>query len=109
MADLDELAARFHDFGRTSAARSPLYQRLSDGIAETPAIIELLRSAPEQQQLPVLLFASVHHLVLGSDEEVALRRWYPNLTSAPDASDPFPAFRSFCAQHRDELQALIAS
>ena len=101
MADLDELATRFRDFGRTSAARAPLYGRLSDGIAERPALLELLHAAPAEQQLPVLLFAAVHHLVLSADS--ALREWYPNLTEQPRSDDPLPVFTAFCEEHRGEL------
>ena len=102
MADLDELAARFRNFGRTAAARAPLYGRLSDGIAGSPRLVALLRAAPEQQQLPVLLFAAVHHLVLAGGDELELRRWYPNLANDTNADDPFPAFSRFCDAHRAE-------
>lgn len=109
MADLDQLAARFRDFARTAAARAPLYGRLSEGIADSPDLVRLLHAAPEQQQLPVLLFAAVHHLVLAADEGLTLRRWYPNLAPEPATGDPFPAFRSFCAERRDDLEQLVAA
>lgn len=107
MADLVQLAARFRDFGRTSASRSPLYCKLSEGIAERPELLELLHAAPEEQQLPVLLFAAVHHLVLSTDS--ALRAWYPNLVEHPRDDDPVPAFTAFCEEHGEELRHRIAT
>lgn len=108
MADLGELAQRFRSFARTSTARAPLYGRLSVGIAGELEMLSLLQVAPELQQIPVLLFAAVHDLVLGGAGS-ALRRFYPNLTAHPADGDPFPAFREFCAAHRTELTQLIAS
>ena len=53
-------------------------------------------AAPPTQRQPVLLFACVHDLLLGApDDELA--RFYPNLTATPEAGDPVPAFRRFCA------------
>lgn len=106
MADLDELAERFRDFGRTSASRSPLYAHLSRRIAGDPELLRLLHTAPEQQQLPVLLFAAVHHLVL-SGLDPGLQRHYPNLTAEPDDGDAFPAFRECCQRHRVALTHLL--
>ena len=108
MAELDELATRFRDFGRSSAARAPLYGRLAQCIADEPEILELLGVAPAEQQLPVLLFAAVHHLVLRGDEP-DLERFYPNLVGEPDSGDPFPTFRECCRRHSDALRALIAT
>jgi len=108
MADLAELADRFRNFGSTSATRAPLYARLSRRIADEPAILRLLQAAPEQQQLPVLLFAAVHDLVL-RDVESELRRFYPNVALEPDRSDPFPAFRDCSLRHHESLTALIAT
>ncbi len=111
MVDLDQLAGRFARFVDTTRARAPLYARLSAPISTDPQLLALLHHAPETQQLPVLLFAAVHDLLLDSDQRDGdrLRRHYPNLTDRPDAGDPFPAFRDFCLDHADQLAGLLAT
>lgn len=117
------LAKRFRDFEHTAASRAPLYARLSSGIADDAALLALLDEAPVEQQLPVLLFAAVHLLVLegrGGD----LARFYPNLDHSgrhddhgaadpnPTASghlDPFPAFRRVALEHAERVRTLAAT
>ena len=55
-------------------------------IADDPATSRLLLHAPEQQQLPVLLFACVHWLLLNEPDQ-PLARYYPNLTADVDTTD----------------------
>jgi len=107
VASLDELARRFVEFADTSTgSRAPLYTRLATAVADEPAVLRLLQSAPETQQMPVLLFAAVHHLLLGGlGPELALH--YPNLTASPDTSDAWPAFRTFVLEHADEVAAMV--
>ena len=50
-------------------ADTPLYQRLSIGIAADPPLADLLLHAPPQRQ-PVLLFACVHNLLLVDGDEL---------------------------------------
>ena len=57
----------FAEFARTAAARAPLYARMSAGIAADPELAALLLPAPPTQRQPVLLFASVHDLLLAAD------------------------------------------
>lgn len=106
---IDELAQRFRDFaGVSTATRAPLYSRLSAQAADDPALLALLHHAPETQQLPVLFFAAVHHLLLrGLGPELAA--FYPNLTAEPATGDPFPVFRSVVLEHADDLAASIAT
>jgi len=106
--DGDELAQRFRAFAATAFKRAPLYAHLSEHIADDPATSRLLRHAPEQQQLPVLLFACVHWLLLNEPEQ-PLARHYPNLTADVDTTDPYPAFREFCAEHEERLAALLGT
>lgn len=108
MPELAELQLRFHHFGQTTAARAPLYSRLSSAIADDPDVIDLLTSAPETQQLPVLFFAAVHSLLLaGNGPELAT--YYPNLAATPLASDPYPTFRAFVVNHEQPLRELIST
>lgn len=108
MADDDELRQRFRDFSATAAARAPLYSRLSAGIAEDDPLVGLLGVAPREQQIPVMLFAAVHFLLLGGSGP-ALAAHYPNLTAAPVDGDPLPAFRAFALAHTDELSEIIST
>lgn len=108
MPDLAELASRFRAHAVESRPRAPLYARLSDAIADDPVVAGLLLHAPPSQRNPVLLFASVHSLLLDRpDHELA--RHYPNLTDPPAPGDPFPAFRSFCHEHEAALVELLAT
>lgn len=107
MADLDELSRRFREAGADHRSRSPFHARLCGSIADAPEVVALLAAAPEQQQLPVLLMAAVHWIVLG-EPDLELARYYPTCASAPSLDDPFPAFRRLCAERSDEIRALVA-
>lgn len=98
----------FRDFAATTAARAPLYARLSTAIADDPEVAGLLLAAPPSQGIPVLLFAAVHDLVLrGQAPELAAH--YPNLTDRPVAGDPWPAFRALCHDAESTLRDLLAT
>lgn len=108
MAQIAELQKTFQFFSQFSTKASPLYSRLAASIAEDPEIMSLLHAAPEQQQIPVLLFASMHDLLLrGKGEELAA--FYPNLTAAPEEGDPYPAFRRVALANADALRATIST
>ena len=108
MVSLDALSERFARFAETSATRSPLYARLAGAAAADHDIVALLHHAPEPQQLPVLLLAAVHDLLLrGAAPQLAAH--YPNLTSSPVRGDPFPAFRAFCRTHGPDIVATIGT
>ena len=86
---------------RPPRTRAPLYRALSDGIADDPDLVRLLRHAPAEQQLPVLLFASTHYLLL-DEPDSELAQWYPNLTAdhrSPDDPALMPAFKRFVDDH----------
>jgi len=107
-----ELAAcrkMFADFGRQTAKGTPLYSRLANGVAKDDRLAGLLLNAPVAQQLPVLLFACVHWLLLG-EPDAPLARFYPNLAGDNLIDgDPFPAFATFCNDHDKALAELIAT
>lgn len=112
MATTAELAERFRNFaGVSTATRAPLYSRIAEGIADDPDVIALLQAAPETQQIPVLLFAAVHDLLLGGlGPDLAAH--YPNLTppgEQPATGDPAELFRSFALDHAAEVTALVAT
>ncbi|MEN9643333.1 MAG: hypothetical protein RL238_2 [Actinomycetota bacterium] len=109
MVAIDELADRFRNFAATSTAtRAPLYSRISTAVAEDADVLRLLQAAPETQQIPVLLFAGVHHLLLqGLGPELAAH--YPNLADGPAVGDPAQLFRAFALEHATPLTELIAT
>jgi hypothetical protein len=101
---------QFADFAQTCDA--PLYADLAAGIAEDPELAGLLLAAPPHQRLPVLLFASVHWLLL-AEPTAPLARWYPNLPIPPEESggklSAIDAFRQFCLERSTELAELLAT
>lgn len=108
MADIAELVRRFREAGDDQMSRSPLYGALNRRIAEHLEIVELLAAAPEHQQLPVLLLAAVHSLVL-AEPDLELANWYPTTAATPRDGDPFPAFARLCADRSDEIRRIVAT
>ena len=108
MADLAQLERGFRLFGQFNGKASPLYGRLSLSIADDPEVMALLHAAPERQQIPVLLFAAIHDLLLRG-EGAELAAFYPNLSSAVPDGDPYPAFRRVALANADALRSTIAS
>lgn len=106
-----DLQRRFAEFSTTATPRAPLYAALSRGISLDRELSRLLRHAPPTQQLPVLLLACVHDLLLEHPDD-PLARWYPNLTSdhrAPTDRGLMPAFRAFVAARTESLAHLLAT
>lgn len=100
---LDKLRRSFLLFAATQCAGySPLYERLSIGIADDEFLLELVRSAAPAQQRPTLLFAAVHELVV-QERQHPLARYYASVNSSVAAGDPLPAFRDFCSVYREQL------
>jgi hypothetical protein len=99
----------FADFA-VQTTDAPLYSELATGIADDPQLAELILAAPVQQRLPVLLFASVHWLLL-ADPADPLARYYPNLARGavlpPD--EALGAFRAFCLERAADLAGLLAT
>ena len=108
MADIQELARRFRDAGGDHMTRSPFYSSLNRRIADRPDIVELLSAAPVEQQLPVLLLAAVHSLVL-AEPDLELAAWYPTTARAPRTSDAFPAFARLCHDRADEIRQIVGT
>ena len=108
------LAHLFDYFGRVEAPQldAVLYQELCCSIAADPDLLELASGAPVTQPAVNLLLAGVHYLLLKGVRH-PLRDYYPSLAPSlgeggcgkPEAA--FPAFRSFCLEHRAELGSLI--
>jgi hypothetical protein len=108
MADLEDLAARFRIAGNDHQSRSAFYSDLNLQIADDPAVVELLGSAPAEQQLPVLLLAAVHSIVL-AEPDIELAAWYSTTAHEPLTTDPYPAFARLCRERADDLRTIITS
>ncbi|HEY5664091.1 MAG TPA: DUF2332 domain-containing protein [Ilumatobacter sp.] len=107
MATTRELAGYFRRQAATMRARAPFTAEVCAAIAERAEIVEILRSAPEHQQLPVLLLAAVHDQVL-ADAGCELAQWYPTATTAARRDPVGPALERHCARRADELRAVVA-
>jgi hypothetical protein len=108
MADVDRLVTRFRIASTDQRRRSPFNARLLAGIADRPDIAALLQAAPDEQQLPVLLLAAVHSMVL-AEPGVALAAWYPTVSERPRVDDPFPAFARFVTEREAEIRAIVGT
>src|SRR5690349_4433903 len=92
----DAIARRFRVFADAECrGSSPLYERLSHGVADDPELLALAAHGRPGQPLPNLFFAAVHSL-LRAEPSDPLASFYPSLTVAPDRRDPMPAFHIFC-------------
>jgi hypothetical protein len=95
----------FAEFADTWNRRAPLYSSIATTVSLDPELAALLLRAPRPQQLPVLLFAAVHDLLL-ADPSAELARWYPNLVDDPRPPRErrlAPTFTSFVRDHVEEI------
>jgi hypothetical protein len=111
VAEVVPIVRRFQEFAETWRSRAPLYSSIATTVSRDPELAALLLRAPAPQQLPVLLFAAVHDLLL-DDPSAELARWYPNLAHDPRSTDE-PAlastFRSFVADHVEQVSERLAT
>jgi hypothetical protein len=106
---LSALAQRFERFARRECHVSPLYERLSLGIAHDPELLDIAARAQPGQPVPNLFLAAVHFLLLRGVQH-PLAAFYPSLSAiTPPSADPYPSFRTFCLEHRGQLLELIST
>lgn len=106
---MDSLGRRFERFAQLEVHDiSPLYERLSLGVAADPEMLALAAHARRGQPVPNLFFAAVHLLLLkGTEHPIAA--FYPSLAEVPAGNeDPYPYFRAFCLEHSEEITRLIS-
>jgi len=80
------------------AGASPLYQRLANAAADDPEVVGLLLPAAPRDRMPHLLFAAVQYLLAG--DGIGMLDAF--------GSEPYATFRSWCLDHRPELESLAA-
>lgn len=122
-----DLAERFAQFARAFRTGAPLYARIAERVRHEPEILSAMSAAPPTQRIPVLLFAAVHHLVLGEPGH-PLASHYPSLnpdngsstatstaastatstgTSTGSTSDPADEFVSFVVSRLDAVTEIL--
>ena len=83
---------------------SPLYDRICRVVAESDAVLSMVREAPPVGHNPVLLLAAVHDLLLGG-----LGHPLAAVYAGESDADPGPLFVDLCLQQRDALLHLLAT
>lgn len=106
-----ELVQKIRAHERDSVTRAPLNAALCGVIARDPSLHTLLAHAPTEQQLPVLLLAAIHFLVLDEPDH-DLAAWYPNISA--DARDPHdpelaPTLHHFVNERGPSVLDLLAT
>jgi hypothetical protein len=78
---------------------SPLWARLTREAADDPEVLTMLLPAAPRDRLPHLLLAAVQYELAASGADA--------ITTF--GAEPYAAFRSWCIDHRDELEGLTAT
>ena len=106
---IESTAEEFEEFADWADGVAPLYERLARATADDERLLEIAARSSTGQPSPNLLFGAVHaQLLAGADHRLA--DFYPTRTDdpvAPDAVDPFPAFRDFCLANADSIRELV--
>ena len=108
-ADLENIANTFSRFAEMEAREnnSPLYERLSAVVAQSPDLCALAANAREGQPKPNMLFAAVQFLLADRSED-SLAAFYPGISGGPaPTTDPAGAFVDFCGRQSDAIIALV--
>ena len=110
MQSIQTLSDRFDRFARLEVRGfSPLYDRLASGIAADPEMLSLAAHARGGQPVPNLFLAAAHWLLLKGAHHL-VSAFYPSIAGASTRDDdPYPHFKSFCLEHRQEIIALIST
>lgn len=107
--ELPSLASRFAQFAVEVRGESPLYELLSDAIAQDPEVAAPLMAAPASQRRPNLLFAAVHDLLLSGVED-PLGAYYPTLGGNRSPEDgTIAAFAAFVDDHGRRITELVGA
>jgi len=105
----DDLSRRFERFARRECHVSPLYERLSLCIADDAELLAIAARAKSGQPVPNLFLGAVHFLLLGGVQH-PLAHFYPSSPpTASSSADPYPSFRAFCQEYREDILELISN
>jgi len=100
------MAHLFSEFAETAVSKLALYRRLCEGAATDLEVAARLLLAPPDQQVPNLLLAAVHDVLLAG-EQSPLAQWYPTVLGEASVArkvgdgddDPWPHFRTLALHH----------
>jgi len=107
LASLSEIFKRFADL--ECRGMSPLYYRLSLGIAADKDLLALTIQAKPGQPRPNLFFATVQRLLMDAPGH-PLAAFYPHISGeAASSENPAPVFQSFCLENKQGLLDLLAT
>lgn len=107
--DTDRLARWFTAFAEIECPELPFYRELCLGMADDAELLELLLAAAPGQWRPNLLLAALHDLVLRHPDEPFAGCYGTVGGSFTTGTDPLPLARQFIADHRSEVEHLIAT
>jgi hypothetical protein len=105
-----ETSAHYYRFFANESRRggSPLYERLSFGIADSPELQRLTRNKRRGQPSANLIFGAVQYLLLNGLDD-PLKEYYPSLGGSRPADDrALELFAAFCRAHEAELVDIIS-
>ena len=109
MTDLERVQRDFTFFAQMCEGQSPLYATLSPRIAETPAILDMVRDRQPKQSPANLLYGAVNYLMLSGVED-ELRAYYPSVGGErPPGEDAIEAFASFCRRHEERIREIAST
>lgn len=86
---------------------SPLNSALATAVSSSPELLDFLRSQPAHAHDPNMLLAAVQFLVLGGTDHPLADVYGSSSFDDPDHLRSL--LEAFCAQHRDELSAILVS
>jgi hypothetical protein len=109
MAIFETNADYFRFFANESRrGGSPLYERLSLGIAEDETLQSLSNKRRKGQPAANLILGAVHYLLLGGVKD-ALAEYYPSIGGARPVDDKaFDLFRAFCRTHEAAIVEIVS-
>ena len=105
-----ETSAHYYRFFANESRRggSPLYEKLSLGIADDETLQRLSSTRKRGQPAANLVFGAVQYLLLGGIDD-PLKDYYPSLGGTRPVDDrAFSLFRAFCQAHETELVDIIS-
>ena len=109
MHDLETLSRVFHRFAELECpGMSALYESLCHSIAEDGEVLAIAANSRSGQPVPNLFMAAVHWLLM-RDAAHPASAYYPDMCRGTvEPGDPYPSFRAFCLEMREEITALIS-
>ena len=105
---MDDLVRRFDEFAAAFEKGAPLYSRIAARVTREPEVLDLMSVAPITQRIPVLLFASAHHLLLAEPSH-PLAGHYPNIATEHPTGDATDHFVDFVMERSDAMRELLSS